>query len=48
LVFYNLKRKEQNKIYRAKLRRDMFDWFYSDRVDINYDSLIPNPDKPEP
>ena len=35
LVFYNLKRKEQNKIYRAKLRRDMYDWFYSDRIEIN-------------
>ena len=38
LVFYNLKRKEQNKIYRAKLRRDMYDWFYSDKVEIDYDS----------
>jgi hypothetical protein len=34
LVFYNLKRKEQNKVYRAKLRRDMYDWFYSDRIEI--------------
>ncbi len=37
VVFYNLKRKEERKIWRAKLRRDMFDWFY-DKVEIyNYD-----------
>jgi hypothetical protein len=34
LVFYNLKRKEQNTVYRAKLRRDMYDRFYSDRIEI--------------
>ena len=34
VVFYNLKRKEEGKPYMAKLRRDMFDWFYSDHVDI--------------
>jgi hypothetical protein len=28
VVFYNLKRKAEGKIYMAKLRRDMFDWFY--------------------
>lgn len=37
IVFYNLKRKEEGKIWRAKLRRDMFDWFY-DKVEIyDYD-----------
>jgi hypothetical protein len=37
IVFYNLKRKSENKIYRAKLRRNMFDWFYSDKIEIyNY------------
>ena len=34
LVFYNLKRKEEGKIYRAKLRRDMFDWYYNDDIEI--------------
>lgn len=28
VVFYNLKRKSEGKIYMAKLRRDMFDWYY--------------------
>ena len=34
VVFYNLKRKEENKTYMAKLRRDMFDWYYTDKVKI--------------
>lgn len=34
VVFYNLKRKEQNLSYVAKLRRDMFDWYYSDKIEI--------------
>ena len=29
IVFYNLKRKEEGKIWRAKIRRDMFPFFYS-------------------
>ena len=29
VVFYNLKRKAANECYMAKLRRDMFDWFYA-------------------
>jgi hypothetical protein len=28
VVFYNLRRQAEGKIYRAKLRRDMFDWYY--------------------
>jgi hypothetical protein len=28
VVFYNFKRKEAGQVYRAKLRRDMFEWFY--------------------
>ena len=28
VVFYNLKRKAEEKEWRAKLRRDMFPWFY--------------------
>lgn len=34
VVFYNLKRKAQGKTYMAKLRRDMFPWFYSNLVEI--------------
>ena len=34
VVFYNLKRKEQGLTYMAKLRRDMFEWFYSDEIEI--------------
>ncbi len=33
-VFYNLKRKEEGKIWRAKLRRDVFDWYISDKIEI--------------
>jgi len=29
-----LKRKEGGKVYRAKLRRDMFDWYYSKKIRI--------------
>ena len=28
VVFYNLKRKAASQSWMAKLRRDMFDWFY--------------------
>jgi hypothetical protein len=28
VVFYNFKRKAENQSYMAKLRRDMFDWYY--------------------
>ena len=34
VVFYNMKRKAEGKSWMAKLRRDMFDWFYSDRIEI--------------
>jgi len=38
VVFYNLKRKAQNKKWMAKLRRDMFDWYYSSEIEIyDYD-----------
>lgn len=38
VVFYNLKRKSEHKPWMAKLRRDMFDWFYSDKLEIiDYD-----------
>ena len=35
VVFYNMKRKEQKKRWMAKLRRDMFDWFYADHIEIS-------------
>ena len=40
IVFYNMKRKSEGKLhYMAKLRRDMFDWHYSDKIEIyNYSS----------
>jgi len=37
VIFYNLKRKAENKTYMAKLRRDMFDWYYSDKIEIHRD-----------
>jgi len=38
VVFYNLKRRAQHQSWMAKLRRDMFDWFYAPEVEIlDYD-----------
>lgn len=37
VVFYNLKRKAENKSWMAKLRRDMFDWFYGGIDIYDYD-----------
>lgn len=37
VVFYNLKRREQNQTWMAKLRRNMFDWFYTDIEIYGYD-----------
>ena len=34
VIFYNLKRRAENKTYMAKLRRDMFEWYYSKHVRI--------------
>ena len=34
VVFYNLKRKAQSKSWRAKLRRDMFHWYYDKQIKI--------------
>ena len=34
VVFYNLKRKAEGKCYMAKLRRNMFDWFYKEFIEI--------------
>lgn len=34
IVIYNLKRREEGKIWRAKLRRDMFPFFIEDKVKI--------------
>jgi hypothetical protein len=36
-VLYNLKRKAENKSWMAKLRRDMFDWFYEGIEIYGYD-----------
>jgi hypothetical protein len=38
VVFYNLKRRDAKQTWRAKLRRDMFEWYYSDQVQVlDYD-----------
>ncbi len=37
VVFYNLKRKAENKLWRAKLRRDMFPWYYEGIGILDYD-----------
>jgi len=38
VVFYNLERRANQKTWMAKLRRDMFDWYYSDTIPIlDYD-----------
>jgi hypothetical protein len=34
IIFYNLKRRAENKTWMAKLRRDMFDWYYTDTIAI--------------
>jgi len=34
VIFYNLRRKSEKKSYMAKLRRDMFDWYYSSKIEI--------------
>ena len=34
VIFYNLQRKAEGKIYMAKLRRSMFEWYYSDKIKI--------------
>jgi len=34
VVFYNLRRKAENKPYMAKLRRNMYHWFYDDKIEI--------------
>lgn len=34
VIFYNLKRKEEGKTYMAKLRRNMFKWFYEPDIKI--------------
>lgn len=34
VIFYNLKRKAEHKTWMAKLRRNMFDWYYTDSIRI--------------
>lgn len=36
VVFYNEKRRQNKQINMAKLRRDMFEWYYSDKIKILY------------
>jgi len=45
-VFYNLKRKAANQSWMAKLRRNMFDWFYAPDIEI-YDYDKKGRDEPE-
>lgn len=40
VVFYNLNRLGERKSYRAKLRRDMFGWYYEDQIEIYYDQIV--------
>ena len=41
VVFYNLKRGEENKSWRAKLRRNMFGWYYEDHgIEIDYSNPL--------
>jgi len=35
VIFYNLKRRAQGQSWMAKLRRDMFEWYYSDKIEID-------------
>ena len=38
VVFYNLKRKAAGCSWMAKLRRDMFPWYYTEHIEIfDYD-----------
>jgi hypothetical protein len=37
VVFYNLKRRDEGKEWRAKLRRDMYPWFYEGLTIEGYD-----------
>lgn len=37
VVFYNFRRRAEKKTWMAKLRRDMFDWFYSGIRILDYD-----------
>ncbi len=34
VVFYNQRRKAEGRTWMAKLRRDMFDWYYSPKIEI--------------
>ena len=34
VIFYNLKRRAEGKSWMAKLRRNMFDWYYNDAIAI--------------
>ena len=34
VIFYNLRRKAENKSWRCKLRRDMYDWYYEGKIKV--------------
>jgi len=48
VVFINLRRRDEGKTFMAKLRRNMFDWFYTDKIEIyGYDkNNTPQPGQP--
>ncbi len=40
VVFYNLKRREEGRSWRAKLQRDMFDRYFAPHVEVmDYDPM---------
>lgn len=39
VIFYNLKRRDAGQTYMAKLRRDMFRWYYEDKLRIDEQAL---------
>ena len=49
VVFYNLKRQAAGQTWMSKLRRDMFDWYYSGQVEIlDYDKAGRNEQEDQP
>lgn len=39
VIFYNMRRKAENQLWMAKLRRDMFVWYYEGIEIIGYDKM---------
>jgi len=40
LVFYSPRRIVEGKVFMAKLRRDMFRWYYSDKIRIDKEPRV--------